>query len=158
MSLKEARQKRDEIKIQISRVGSPFVESPRETSQSVALDWFSKKVKPVREESHSKRVMGGLRKYVFPAISSINSGDRPISDGTMTAALRRLGYASGQFTPHGFRSMASTNLHEMKWPEEAIELQLAHSRGNSAAAAYVHTEYPDVRRKMMQAWADWLDS
>jgi len=325
VSLKEARQKRDEIKIQISRGASPFVESPKETFQSVALDWFSKKVEPVREESHSKRVMGRLQKYVFPAIGnrpiaaitapelleflrkieaqghvetahrtlqicgqifryavatglnardlsadlkgalipsrsnhfptitesvevgalmraidslvdapivhcalrflaltfvrpgelrlaqwshidlqkkewripgplmkmkrphlvplsrqalevlddiapytghcqyvfpavrSINFGDRPMSDGTMAAALRRLGYSSGQFTPHGFRSMASTNLHEMKWPEEAIELQLAHSRGNSVAAAYNFAKHLDTRREMMQAWADWLE-
>lgn len=325
VSLKKARQKRDEIKIQISRGANPFVESPKETFQSVALDWFSKKVDPVRKESHSKRVMGRLRKYVFPAIGnrpiaaitapelleflrkieaqghvetahrtlqicgqifryavatglnardlsadlkgalipshsnhfptitesvevgalmraidslvdapivncalrfqaltfvrpgelrlaqwshidfqkkewripgpimkmkrphlvplsrqalevlddiapytghcqyifpavrSINSGDRPMSDGTMGAALRRLGYSSGQFTPHGFRSMASTNLHEMKWPEEAIELQLAHSRGNSVAAAYNFSKHLDTRRKMMQAWADWLE-
>jgi len=325
VSLKKARQKRDEIKIQFSRGANPFVESPKETFQSVALDWFSKKVEPVREESHSKRVMGRLQKYVFPAIGnrpiaaitapelleflrkieaqghvetahrilqicgqifryavatglnardlsadlkgalipsrgnhfptitesvevgalmraidslvdapivncalrfqaltfvrpgelrlaqwshidfqkkewripgpimkmkrphlvplsrqalevlddigpytghcqyifpavrSINSGDRPMSDGTMGAALRRLGYSSGQFTPHGFRSMASTNLHEMKWPEEAIELQLAHSRGNSVAAAYNFSKHLDTRRKMMQAWADWLE-
>jgi len=53
--------------------------------------------------------------------------------------------------------MASTNLHEMKWLEEAIELQLAHSRGNSVAAAYNFSKHLDTRREMMQAWADWLE-
>ena len=52
---------------------------------------------------------------------SINSGDRPMSDGTMAVALRRLGFSQGEITPHGFRAMGATILNELGWPAEAIE-------------------------------------
>ncbi len=58
---------------------------------------------------------------------------------------------------HGFRSMASTLLHELDWPHAAIELQLDHVHGDKVSAAYNHAEHLEVRTKMMQAWADYLD-
>lgn len=60
-------------------------------------------------------------------------------------------------TGHGFRSMASTLLHEMGWTSDAIERQLAHAERNPIKAAYNCAEHLPERRRMMQAWADYLD-
>ena len=79
-----------------------------------------------------------------------------MSENTVNAALRRLGYGTDDMTGHGFRSMAATLLHEMGWTSDAIERQLAHSERNPIKAAYNRAEYLPERRKMMQAWADYL--
>lgn len=92
--------------------------------------------------------------YVFP---SLRTASRPISDGALNAALRRMGYAKDQMTPHGFRTMASTRLHEMGFKTEVIERQLAHVDQNKVRGVYNKAEYLDDRRKMMFAWADYLD-
>jgi len=92
--------------------------------------------------------------YVFP---SIRSDKRPMSDNTILAALRRMGYSKEEMTGHGFRAMASTLLHENGWGTHLIELQLAHVEKNSVKAAYNHALYLDDRIKMMQWWADELD-
>ncbi|MEW8102018.1 MAG: integrase arm-type DNA-binding domain-containing protein [Candidatus Thiodiazotropha endolucinida] len=96
----------------------------------------------------------GTGKYVFPGV---RSNKRAMSENTVTGALRRLGYASGEMTGHGFRSMASTILNEQGWHKDAIERQLAHMERNSIRAAYNYAEYLPERVKMMQAWADYLD-
>ena len=93
-------------------------------------------------------------KYVFP---SVRSNERPMSENTVNAALRRLGYEKDEMTGHGFRSIASTLLHEHGWPSAVIERQLAHGERNKVKAAYNYAEYLTERRKMMQAWADYLD-
>lgn len=93
-------------------------------------------------------------KYVFP---SERSAARPMSNNTVNAALRRMGYAKEEMTGHGFRSMASTNLNEMGYHPDHIEKQLAHVETNKVRAAYNHAEYMPERKKMMQAWADYLD-
>ena len=95
----------------------------------------------------------GDGKYVFP---SVRSSDRPMSENTVNAALRRLGYEKHEMTGHGFRSIASTLLHEQGWPSAVIERQLAHGERNKIKAAYNYAEYLSERRKMMQAWADYL--
>ncbi|WP_018870783.1 integrase arm-type DNA-binding domain-containing protein [Thioalkalivibrio sp. ALgr3] len=82
---------------------------------------------------------------------------KPISENTLLAALRNLGYTSDMMTPHGFRSTASTLLHELGWPPEVIELQLAHAQRSQVAAAYNRSARLPERRKMMVAWADYLD-
>lgn len=92
--------------------------------------------------------------YVFP---SIRSNSRPMSENTINAALRRLGYTKEEMTGHGFRAMASTNLNEQGWRSEVIERQLAHAERNSVKAAYNHAEYLPERKKMMQHWSDYLD-
>jgi len=79
-----------------------------------------------------------------------------ISRETPGATLRRLGY-QGIHTAHGFRTTASTILHEQGFHSDMIERQLAHAERNSVKAAYCHAEYLPERRKMMQAWADYLD-
>jgi integrase len=96
----------------------------------------------------------GTGRYVFP---SERGGGRPMSDNTINAALRRMGYAKEEMTGHGFRSMASTLLHELGLPHAAIERQLAHGERNKVSAAYNFAEHLPERRKMMQQWADYLD-
>ncbi len=97
----------------------------------------------------------GPRGYVFP---SVRTSTRPMSENTVNAALRRLGYSKDEMTGHGFRAMASSRLNEMGWTPDAIERQLAHAESNAVRAAYSHgAAYLDERRRMMQAWADYLD-
>ena len=93
-------------------------------------------------------------RYLFP---SLRTRDRPMSENTINAALRRLGYSSEEQTGHGFRSMASTLLNEQGFPPDVIELQLAHAERNKVRAAYNKAQRLPERRKMMQAWADYLD-
>lgn len=93
------------------------------------------------------------RPFVFEGVRR----GRPISENTMTAALRTMGYSGDQMTAHGFRAMASTLLHELGWPPEVIELQLAHAQRNQVAAAYNRSARLPDRTKMMQTWADYLD-
>jgi integrase len=96
----------------------------------------------------------GRGRYVFPS----ERGDaRPMSENTVNAALRRMGYAKDEMTGHGFRSMASTLLHELGLPHAVIERQLAHGERNKVSAAYNFAEHLPERRKMMQQWADYLD-
>ena len=96
----------------------------------------------------------GRGRYVFPSPRSVQ---RPLSDNAITAALRRIGYTGEQMTWHGFRAMASTLLNELGFPPDIIELQLAHQERNEVRAAYNRAQRLDERRKMMQAWADYLD-
>jgi integrase len=96
----------------------------------------------------------GSGTYVFP---SIRARANPMSENTINAALRRLNYGSDQMTAHGFRSMASTLLNEAGWHRDAIERQLAHGERDKVRAAYNAAEHLAERRRMMQAWADYLD-
>jgi integrase len=91
---------------------------------------------------------------LFP---SLRAKDRPISENTLNACLRSLGYSKDEQTAHGFRSIASTLLHELGYASDVIELQLAHAEKNKTKAAYNRAERLTERRKMMQAWADYLD-
>ncbi|KAB2889332.1 MAG: tyrosine-type recombinase/integrase [Desulfobulbaceae bacterium] len=97
----------------------------------------------------------GRGRYVFP---SLRTGNRPMSENTVNAALRRLGYAKEDMTGHGFRAMASTLLHEKGWRSDVIERQLAHIEKNSVKAAYNYAQHLPERREMMQVWADYLDT
>jgi integrase len=97
----------------------------------------------------------GAGRYVFP---SLRGGARPMSENTVNAALRRLGYSGDEMTGHGFRSMAATRLNEMGWNPDAIERQLAHAESNKVREAYTHAaQYLEERTRMMQTWADYLD-
>lgn len=97
----------------------------------------------------------GRGEFVFP---SIRTKQRPMSENTLTAALRRLGYSGEEMTAHGFRSMASTMLHEQGYNSDWVERQLAHVDGNSVRASYNYAQYLTERKKMMQDWADYLDA
>ena len=102
-----------------------------------------------------RRITGHSR-WLFPSVRSVV---RPISENTLNAALRRLGYGSVEMTAHGFRSMAATRLNEMgRWNPDAIERQLAHEEQNAVRRAYIHgAEYWSERVAMMQSWADALE-
>jgi integrase len=100
------------------------------------------------------KVATGPIGYVFPGA---RSKKRPMSENTVNAALRRLGYTRVEMTGHGFRSMASTMLNEQGFNRDAIERQLAHSERDDVRAAYNYAEFLPERRQMMQAWADYLD-
>lgn len=84
---------------------------------------------------------------------------KPMSDGTINAALKRMGYdTKTQITGHGFRAMARTILHErLDIDPHIIEHQLAHSVPDNLGKAYNRTKFLDQRKVMMQTWADYLD-
>lgn len=100
------------------------------------------------------RQLTGSGKYLFPSIRTI---ERPISDMTLIAGLRRMGFEKDEMSAHGFRAMASTLLNEQGYSADVIEKQLAHSPINKIRGIYNRAEYLPERRKMMQAWADYLD-
>ncbi|HTT00447.1 MAG TPA: tyrosine-type recombinase/integrase [Steroidobacteraceae bacterium] len=97
----------------------------------------------------------GSGKYLFP---SERSPLRPMSENTLTAALRALGYSKEQMTVHGFRHMASTLLNEHGWKADAIERQLAHMPRDQVRAAYNTAQYLPERRELMAWWANRLDA
>ncbi len=102
------------------------------------------------------QALTGSGRYVFPSERSVA---RPMSANTLTAAIRGLGYSSTQMTVHGFRHMASTLLNESgKWGADAIERQLAHMPRDEMRKTYNAAQYLAERRRMMQWWADYLDS
>lgn len=99
----------------------------------------------------------GHGKYVF---HGERDHDRPMSDNAIRSALRRMGWANDEMTPHGFRAMASTILDNMGYKQEWLERQLAHEEANKVKAAYKRDAwrmYLPERTTMMQAWADYLD-
>ncbi|MHB8742679.1 MAG: tyrosine-type recombinase/integrase [Sulfuricaulis sp.] len=95
----------------------------------------------------------GRGRFVFPNQLRLTA---PMSENTMLYAIYRMGYHS-RATGHGFRATASTILNEQGWLADVIERQLAHAERNKVRAAYNHAEHMPERRKMMQAWADYLD-
>lgn len=102
------------------------------------------------------RPLTGRGEYVFP---SERGKGRPMSENTINAALRAMGYDSGTMTGHGFRAMARTMLDEvLGFRVDYIEHQLAHAVKDPNGRAYNRTSHLPERRKMMQAWADYLDS
>jgi integrase len=98
----------------------------------------------------------GSGRYVFP---SPRSTTRPMSDNAVLSALRRMGYGKEEMTGHGFRAMARTILDEvLGFRVDIIEHQLAHAVKDPNGRAYNRTKHLDERRRMMQAWADYLDA
>jgi integrase len=84
--------------------------------------------------------------------------DRAMSENTINAALRAMGFPQDEVTGHGFRATARTMLQErLGFDPHVIEAQLAHSVRDSLGRAYNRTEFVEQRRKMLQAWADYLD-
>lgn len=102
------------------------------------------------------RTITGPSGYVFP---SVRTRARPMSENTLNAALRRLGYSSDEMTAHGFRAMASTLLNESgKWSSDAIERALAHGDKDKVRAAYHRGPHWQERVEMAQWWSDYLDT
>jgi integrase len=98
----------------------------------------------------------GQGMYVFP---STRTQSRPMSDMTLNAAMRRMGFTKEEMTAHGFRAMARTLMIEKLSGihPDVIEAQLAHGKSGPLGMAYDRTEYMEQRRTMMQRWADYLD-
>jgi len=100
----------------------------------------------------------GTGRYLFPSARASAKNPRPISDMTLNTALDRMGYRD-EMRAHGFRAMARTVLAErLEFSPEIIEMQLAHAVKDSNGRAYNRTTYLEQRRRMMQAWADYLDA
>jgi integrase len=102
------------------------------------------------------RPLTGHGRYVFP---SLRTGERPMSDNTINAALRRMGFSQDEMSAHGFRATARTLMIE-RMPgisADVIEAQLAHGKSGPLGMAYDRAEFMDQRRKMMIEWADYLD-
>lgn len=94
----------------------------------------------------------GNGRFVFP---SSWSRERCMSENTLNAALRRLGFTKDEMTAHGFRSSASSMLNECGlWHPDAIERQLAHVDNDSVRRAYARADYWDERVRMMNWWAE----
>lgn len=100
----------------------------------------------------------GSSRYVFPQQRNF---DKPMSECTLLVEihkiLARVGLPEKSMTWHGFRAMASTHLNAKGWSIDAIEKQLAHSTDKQVRFAYNRHDYMDIRREMMQEWADYLD-
>lgn len=102
------------------------------------------------------RTLPGKGRLVFP---SPFASDKPLSENTLNAALRRLGYDKDEMSAHGFRSTASSLLNESgKWSPDAIERALAHGDADGVRAAYNRGEYWKERVEMAQWWSDHLDT
>jgi integrase len=98
----------------------------------------------------------GAGRFVFPGA---RDRKRPLSDMALLGALRRMGYDKDTMTAHGFRAMARTILDErLGFRPDVIEHQLAHAVKDPNGRAYNRTAHLPERRKMMQAWADYLDA
>lgn len=144
-----------------------LIEAPWSEVNLDGAEWVIPAERMKREKAHivplSRQAVECFKKleelpgdsdYVFP-----NLGDpkKPMSASTLNMVFDRIGYG-GKFTPHGARSTASTALNSQGWNDDAIERQLAHSERDLVRAAYNHSDYLQERRKMMQAWADYLDT
>jgi integrase len=102
------------------------------------------------------QLLTGASPYIFPSVRSLH---RPLSENTVNAALRRMGYTTDEMTGHGFRSTASTLLNESgKWSVDAIERALAHKDTDHVRAAYHRGTHWQERVKMAQWWSDYLDT
>lgn len=123
-------------------------ENPRTPPHIVPL---SKQAIAILRELHA---LTGTRRLVFPGVRDPR---RPMSENTVNAALRRLGYTKEQMTGHGFRHLASTRLNELGWNPDAIERQLSHRDRDEIRGTYNLAQYLDERRRMAQAWSDYLD-
>jgi len=126
-----------------------FIASKTGTPHIVPL---STQVKEILEELQP---VTSRSEFVFPGV---RSAKRPMSENTINAALRYLGFSGDVITGHGFRAMARTVLDEvLGFRPDFIEHQLAHAVRDPLGRAYNRTAHLTERKKMMQAWADYLD-
>lgn len=106
---------------------------------------------------HELQEMYGNRGYILPILHS--NRKRPhMSRATINRAIDYMVPDNPEpITGHDFRATASTNLHEMGWKDEVVEMQLSHKDKDRTRSTYNHAKYLPERREMMQAWANWLD-
>lgn len=129
------------------------------TIPAVKMKMRSPHIVPLSKQAlelvESAKALSATQKYVF---SSLYPGNRPMSENTINAALRRIGYAGTEMTAHGFRAMASTLLNESgKWNADAIERALAHTDSGTTRGAYHRGTHWEERVRMAQWWSDHLD-
>ena len=110
--------------------------------------------KQVARQLKEVKALTGYSELVFP---NQRDSSKPMSKNVLTNRLRDLGYPAEVMSAHGFRSTASTILHEKGWNHEVIEVQLAHLTGTATSRAYNRSIYLVERTKLMQEWADYLD-
>lgn len=129
-----------------------LVEFPREVMKKYRLHVLpmSDQVYEVLKKQYRN---SGNKKYVFPAIYK---PDGMLDKSTLNRMLKYIGL--NDVTAHDFRATASTLLYEKGYEEAWIERQLAHAESNKTKASYDHSQHLDARRKMMQDWADIVDS
>jgi integrase len=97
----------------------------------------------------------GNNRYLF---SNQRDHEKPMSNGAILMALRRMGY-QGKMTGHGFRALAMSTIKEkLGYRHEVIDMQLAHAKENKVQAAYDRAQFIADRTRMMQRWADYLDA
>lgn len=96
----------------------------------------------------------GQRRFMFP---QLRKEERPLSENTINCAYRRMGYSVDEVTGHGWRTTARTLLREIGWAPDTIRVQLAHVNPDDVDEAYDRAKLLSERRKMLQAWADYLD-
>lgn len=113
---------------------------------------LSRQVREVLKDLHP---LTGRGKYVFP---SAHGASRPMSENTLNASFRRMGFDKDEVTAHGLRATASTLLNESgEWNPDAIERALAHGESNATRGAYHRGLHWDERVKMAQWWSNYLD-
>lgn len=113
---------------------------------------LSRQVMAVLQELRAVTARGN---YVFP---SAYGASRPMSENTLNACFRRMGFGKDEVTAHGLRATASTLLNESgRWNPDAIERALAHGESNSTRGAYHRGLHWDERVRMAQWWSDYLD-
>jgi integrase len=101
------------------------------------------------------RAMNGVGEYLFP---SLRTWKRPMSENTLNAALRRMGYSGDEMTAHGFRASFSTLANESGlWNPDAIERALAHVEKNEVRRAYARGEHWEERIKLADWWVNYLE-
>jgi len=101
------------------------------------------------------RALTGPKGFAFPAM---HTSRRPMSENTMNASFRRMGFGKDEITSHGWRSTASTMLNESgQWQADAIERALSHGDSNATRGTYARSQYWDERVAMAQWWSDFLD-
>lgn len=111
--------------------------------------------KQVRDLLLELRALTGAGRFVFP---SAYGASRPMSENTLNASFRRMGFSKDEVTAHGMRATASTLLNECgKWNPDAIERALAHGESNATRGAYHRGLYWEERQRMAQWWSDYLD-
>jgi len=129
-----------------------FFVSKTKTEHIVPL---SKQAIAIFQELHP---LTGHGRFIFPSERNPR-GDRCMSENTLNAALKRLGYGKNMMTAHGFRAMARTILDEvLEYRVDFIEHQLAHAVKDPNGRAYNRTAHLPARHKMMQHWSDYLDN
>ena len=136
-------------RFEISNAEWRFTATKTDTPHIVPL---SRQALAILQELHP---LTGHGRYLFP---SARGNDRPMSDNAILAAMRRLGVSKEETTGHGFRATARTLLDEvLGFRPDYIEHQLAHAVRDPNGRAYNRTAHLVERKKMMQAWADYLD-